>query len=161
MARQKVQEKMSGTTSFTEIMRSLGRVPSSKAVAYFLTAPSSSEMEKLQLEGHETSLRMERIRYADDVPICFEVASIPEKLIYNFSKEEIISSLYHVLEEKGGHKIGAASQTISAMIASEQIADYLQIKRGDAILRMRQITCFEKGQPFEYVRTQYVGNRSK
>ena len=90
VARQKVQEKMSGTTSFTEIMRSLGRVPSSKA---------------------------------------------------------------------GGHKIGAASQTISAMIASEQIADYLQIKRGDAILRMRQITCFENGQPFEYVRTQYVGNR--
>ena len=125
----------------------------------YVTAPSSSEMEKLQLEGHETILRMERIRYADDVPICFEVASIPEKLIYNFSKEEIISSLYHVLEEKGGHKIGAASQTISAMIASEQIADYLQIKRGDAILRMRQITCFENGQPFEYVRTQYVGNR--
>ena len=77
-------------------------------------------MEKLQLEGHETILRMERIRYADDVPICFEVASIPEKLIYNFSKEEIISSLYHVLEEKGGHKIGAASQTISAMIASSK-----------------------------------------
>ena len=24
---------------------------------------------------------------------------------------------------------------------------------------MRQITCFENGQPFEYVRTQYVGNR--
>ena len=44
---------------------------------------------------------MERIRYADDVPICFEVASIPEKLIHNFSKEEIISSLYHVLEERG------------------------------------------------------------
>ncbi|WP_291293394.1 GntR family transcriptional regulator [Enterococcus sp.] len=159
VARQKVQEKMSGTTSFTEIMHSLGRVPFSKAVAYFFTAPSSSEMEKLKLEGHERILRMERIRYADDVPICFEVASIPEKLIHDFSKEEIISSLYHVLEAKGGHKIGPASQTISAMIASEQIADYLQIKRGDAILRMRQITCFETGEPFEYVRTQYVGNR--
>ena len=46
-------------------------------------------------------LRMERIRYADDVPICFEVASIPEKLIYNFSKEEIISSLYHCVRRKG------------------------------------------------------------
>ena len=68
-------------------MNSLGRKPSSKAVAYFLTAPSSSEMEKLQLEGHETILRMERIRYADDVPICFEVASIPEKFIHDFSKE--------------------------------------------------------------------------
>ncbi len=107
VARQKYKRKMTGTTSFTEIMNSLGRKPSSKAVAYFLTAPSSSEMEKLQLEGHETILRMERIRYADDVPICFEVASIPEKFIHDFSKEEIISSLYKVLEEKGQRKSAA------------------------------------------------------
>ncbi len=159
VARQKVQEKMSGTTSFTDIMLSQGRVPSSKVVSYFYTAPSSSEMEKLQLQENEQILRMERVRYADDVPICFEVASIPESLIKNFSKGEVTSSLYKTLEEKGGHKIGGANQTISAMLAAEQIAEYLQIKRGDAILRMRQVSFFEDGRPFEYVRTQYVGNR--
>lgn len=159
VARQKVQEKMSGTTSFSEIMRSQGRVPSSKAIAYFFTAPSSSEMEKLQLKEHETILRMERIRLADNLPICFEIASIPEKLIHGFSKQEIISSFYQTLEEKGERKIGGANQTISAMLASEQIADYLQIKRGDAILRMSQVSYLEDSTPFEYVRTQYVGNR--
>lgn len=159
VARQKVQEKMSGTTSFTEIMQSQGRVPSSKAVSYFIASPSSSEMEKLKLGSDEHILRMERIRYADDVPICFEVASIPEKFVDSFSKEEIISSLYKTLAEKGQRKIGSANQTISAMLASEQIAEYLQIKRGEAILRMRQISYFDDGTPFEYVRTQYVGNR--
>lgn len=45
------------------------------------------------------------------------------------------------------------------MLASEKIADYLEVKRGDAVLRLRQISYFEDGTPFEYVRTQYVGNR--
>jgi GntR family transcriptional regulator len=159
VASEKVQEKMSGTTSFTEIMKSQNRIPSSKTVSYFLTSPSSSEMEKLSLDKDETILRMERIRYADNVPICFEVASIPHKLIEGYSKAEITDSFYHTLEQKGGKKIGHANQTISAMLASEQIADYLEIKRGEAVLRLRQVSYFDDGTPFEYVRTQYVGNR--
>lgn len=159
VARQKVQEKMIGTTSFTEIMVSQNRKPSSKTVSYFITHPSSSELEKLQLSEDESILRMERIRYADNVPICFEVASIPYSLIDKYSKSEISQSLYKTLEEKGGYKIGQANQTISAMLASEQISEYLEIKRGEAILRLRQISYLEDGKPFEYVRTQYAGNR--
>lgn len=159
VARKKVQEKMTGTTSFTEIMISQNRQPSSKTVSYFVAKPSSSEMEKLALKENEYILRMERIRYADGVPICFEVASIPFSLIDQYSKTEISNSLYRTLEEKGGNKIGHANQTISAMLASEQIAEYLEIKRGEAILRLSQLSYFEDGTPFEYVRTQYVGNR--
>ncbi|EOL42167.1 GntR family transcriptional regulator [Enterococcus phoeniculicola] len=159
VAREKVQEKMTGTTSFTEIMESQNRVPSSKTVSYFITSPSSSEMDKLNLSKNDSILRMERIRYADGVPICFEVASIPNKLVEKFSKAEITDSFYRTLEEKGGKKVGRANQTISAMLASERISEYLEIKRGEAILRLRQISYFEDGVPFEYVRTQYVGNR--
>ena len=116
-------------------------------------------MEKLNLRKDDTILRMERIRFADDVPICFEVASVPQKLIDGYSKAEITESLYRTLEEKGGKKIGPANQTITAVLASEKIADYLEVKRGDAVLRLCQISYFEDGTPFEYVRTQYVGNR--
>ena len=55
VARKKVQETMTGTTSFTEITLSQNRVPSSRTVSYFVAKPSSSEMEKLQL-GPELSL---------------------------------------------------------------------------------------------------------
>ena len=55
--------------------------------------------------------------------------------------------------------IGRANQTVSATLASEQIAEYLAVKRGDAILRLRQISYLADGEPFEYVRTQYVGSR--
>ena len=159
VARQKVQETMIGTTSFSDIITAQGRVPSSKTISYFVTKPSSSEMEKLQLTEKEEILKMERIRYADDVPICFEVASIPYKLVKHFNKEEITSSLYHALAEEGTFKIGKSSQRISAVVASEKIAHFLDIKRGEAILRLSQISYFENEQPFEYVRSQYVGER--
>jgi GntR family transcriptional regulator len=55
--------------------------------------------------------------------------------------------------------LGGAQQTVSAETASERISEYLDIKRGEAILKMRQITFLQDGRPFEYVRTQYAGER--
>lgn len=159
VARQKVQEKMSGVTSFSEIIRSQGKVPSSKTVAFYVTHPSRSEQEKLSLNSHQKILRMERIRYADDVPICYEVASIPYDLIQHFTKKEITQSFYQVLETKGKVKPGHATQTITALCASDKVADYLEIKKNSALLRLRQISYLTTGEPFEYVRSQYVGSR--
>ena len=45
VARKKVQEKMSGITSFTEITEAQGKVPTSKTVSYLITIPSLSESE--------------------------------------------------------------------------------------------------------------------
>ncbi|MFC6169213.1 GntR family transcriptional regulator [Loigolactobacillus jiayinensis] len=159
VANQKVQEKMSGVTSFTDIMLAQGKTPSSKTVSYHVASPSLSEKEKLQLTDDAQILRMERIRYADDVPISFEVATVPEELVRKFSKSEITSSLYRTLESKAGLTLGGAQQTVTAQTASERTAELLDIKRGDPILRLRQLSFLKSGAPFEYVRTQYVGSR--
>lgn len=158
VARKKVQEKMTGVTSFTELMKEQGKKPSSRTVSYLVTTPSLSEMERLKLKDDEKVLRMERIRYADEVPICFEVATLPYSLVKDYERNQITTSLYRTLEESG-RKISHAQQSVSAQVASERIAEYLNIKRGSAILRLRQITELGDGTPFEYVRTQYAGDK--
>ena len=40
VANQKVQEKMSGVTSFTDLMQAQGKVPSSKTVSYHVAQPT-------------------------------------------------------------------------------------------------------------------------
>ncbi|CAJ1182487.1 HTH-type transcriptional repressor NagR [Companilactobacillus paralimentarius] len=159
VASSKVQEKMSGTTSFTEITESQGKKPSSKTVSYHVADPSISEMEKLKLKDGNQVLRMERIRYADNQPICFEVATIPVDIVKLLDKEDITSSLYKALETKADLKLGNATQTVSAILASEKIANFLNVKRGSAILRLRQVTTLDDERPFEYVRSQYAGDR--
>ncbi|WP_201307897.1 GntR family transcriptional regulator [Companilactobacillus farciminis] len=159
VASSKVQEKMSGTTSFTEITEGQGKKPSSKTVSYHVADPSISELEKLKLKDGDQVLRMERIRYADQQPICFEVATIPIEIVNTLNKKDITSSLYKALEDKAGLKLGNATQTVSAILASEKIANFLNVKRGSAILRVRQVTTLDDGRPFEYVRSQYAGDR--
>ena len=90
----RVQEKMRGTTSFTEIVKSQGKVPSSQLISYRRTIPNEQEVAKLGITPTENIIRMERVRYADQVPLVYEVASIPEKFIKDFKKKKspVISS---------------------------------------------------------------------
>lgn len=159
VASQKVQEKMSGVMSFTDITRSNGQVPSSKLISYRVTKPSLSEKEKLNIKDTDNVLRMERVRSADGIPICYEVATIPYNLVEDFSKEEISTSLYDTLKKKGGYEIGNVTENIGAAVASENDARLLSVRKGEALVTRRQVTELSDGRPFEYVRASYVAER--
>ncbi|MBA1394444.1 GntR family transcriptional regulator, partial [Lactobacillus sp. XV13L] len=158
VANQKVQEKMSGIMSFTEITHANGQVPSSKLISYRVGKPSLSESERLQLAEDQEVLRMERIRYADEVPICYEVVSIPHQLIVNVPKADISAHLYQTLE-KSGYQIGRVTEYISAAVANENAARLLDAKKGEALITRLQVTELSTGEPFEYTRASYVADR--
>lgn len=155
----KVREKMSGVSSFTETVERSGKKPSSQLISYYVKAPSDSEAEKLKLEPEDKVIVLERVRYADGVPICFEEATIPASIAKGLSKESITKQLYQTLKEQGVLDVSYAEQTISAGWASEAVAEMLNINRGDSILMLRQVTYSQEDVPFEYVRAKYVGER--
>lgn len=160
VASDRVREKMRGTTSFTDIIRNLGKTPTSKVLSYQKTKANEVECDKLQLKKGAQIIRMERIRYADDLPICYEVASIPYRLIEDFEKHDITNHFYDTLAS-AGKKIGRSEQVISAKIVNKEIANFLSIKPNAAILALTQISYFANTEetPFEYVLSQYVGDR--
>lgn len=159
VANQKVQEKMSGIISFTEITKANGQTPSSKLISYKVTRPSLSEKEHLQINQDINVLRMERIRYADLVPIVHEVVTIPSHIVKNFTKDDISSHLYETLEQKGSYRMGNVTEFISAAICNENEARLLNAKKGEALLTRRQVTELADGTPFEYTRASYVAER--
>ncbi len=158
VASQKVQETMSGIMSFTEITHANGQTPSSKVISYRIGKPSLSEKERLNLQPDADVLRMERIRYADKVPICYEVVTVPYRLIKDLSKSDISAHLYETLENHG-YKIGRVTEHISAAVANENDARLLDAKRGEALITRLQVTELSDGTPFEYTRASYVAER--
>lgn len=158
VASDKVREKLSGIPSFTETIEKLGKKPSSKLVSFYTKYASESESEKLKIGQNEEVLVMERIRYADEEPICFEVATIPYHIVSDVSKDELKQHLYQSLSDIGYH-VARAEQVISATWASERVAEMLHVKREAPILRLKQVSYTQEENPFEYVRAQYVGSR--
>lgn len=158
VASHRVQEKMRGTTSFTEIVRSQGKTPSSQLISYQRKLANEAEIQQLQLKATDTVVRMERVRFADNIPLVFEVASIPEKLIQSFNQEDITEHFFQTLTDNG-YEIGKSQQTIYAKNASERVANYLKVPKNHAVLALTQVSYFTDGRPFEYVHSQYVGDR--
>lgn len=158
VASHRVQEKMRGTTSFTEIVRSQGKTPSSQLISYQRKLANEAEIQQLQLKATDTVVRMERVRFADNVPLVFEVASIPEKLIQSFNQEDITEHFFQTLTDNG-YEIGKSQQTIYAKNASDRVANYLKVPKNHAVLALTQVSYFTDGRPFEYVHSQYVGDR--
>ncbi len=158
VASHRVQEKMRGTTSFTEIVRSQGKTPSSQLISYQRKTANETEIQQLQLKATDTVVRMERVRFADNVPLVFEVASIPEKLIQSFNQEDITEHFFQTLTDNG-YEIGKSEQTIYAKNASERVVNYLKVPKNHAVLALTQVSYFTDGRPFEYVHSQYVGDR--
>ncbi|MET3558013.1 GntR family transcriptional regulator [Streptococcus rupicaprae] len=158
VASNRIQEKMRGTTSFTEIIKSQGKTPSSQLLSYTEDKPSKKEQAHLNLRHTDNVVRMERIRFADQVPVVYEVAVVPKKLIAAFDQESVTQHFFQTLIEHG-FKIGKSQQTIYARLAEEKVARYLELTEGQAILGLTQVSYLEDGSPFEYVKSQYAGER--
>ena len=159
VAERKVQEQLNGVTSFTEMMAAAGKVATSRTISFHIGKASNSEQEQLQLGDDDQVLRMERVRYGNDEPIAFEVASIPASLVDGLARESLTNSCTAHCRNNGAYGLGMLNKTVTAAAVTERVAEYLAIKRGDPVLVMRQLTFDTAGKPFEYVRTQYVGSR--
>lgn len=158
VAGNRIQEKMRGTTSFTEIIKSQGKVPSSHLLSYTEDKPSKKEQAHLDVRHTETVIRMERVRYADQIPVVYEVAVVPKKFVASFAPEAVAKHFFQTLIENG-FKIGKSQQTIYARLADDKVTGYLNLSHGQAILGLTQVSYLEDGRPFEYVKSQYAGER--
>ncbi len=104
-------------------------------------------MDKLGIDKTETIIRMERVRYADGIPVVYEVASIPEKFIKNFNREEVTS---HFFKPWSVMAIRLESRTRPSMRDWPRIRlrSTYRFQKGQAILGLTQVSYFEDGTAF-------------
>lgn len=158
VASSRVKEKMRGTTSFTEIVKSQGRKPSSELISYQRLHPNEFEIKNLGVLPQSHVIRMERVRFCWWHSGCLWNYQYPWENYPRFKESEITEHFFKTLTDNG-YEIGKSQQTISASLANSSLAKHLKVKTGDALLSLTQISFLQDGQAFEYVRSYYVGDR--
>jgi len=159
VAAPKVEQPLSGLTSFTEDMLSRGMTPSNRLISFEKMMPYVDVAQKLRLgEGEEVFL-VKRIRYADDKPMAIEKTYLPVKLVPSLDKDALTGSIYSFIEKDSQMTIGHAMQRMEAALVNEEDADLLQIEVPSAILIIERISYLTNGLPFEIVRSSYRADR--
>ena len=150
-----IHKNLSVLNSFTEDMKSRGLSPRSEWVSRDRVQASPKEAMALNLSPGTALGRFCRIRYANEIPMAFEIASVPADIIQ--SVEAVSESLYETLQTVNARPVRAL-QTMTARNADQQVADYMKMSPGDAVLYIERQAFDQQGRPVEYTRSYYRGD---
>lgn len=159
VAEKKVEQELGSLTSFTEDMKARGLVPSSKLLSFEIIPATEKIANHLQIKEYAPVYEIKRIRFADQVPMALEIVYASANLIKGLTEEKVNHSLYQYIEEQLYLKIGHATQSVEASIASEIEGELLNIRKGSPILLLQRNTYLEDGTPLEFVKSSYRADR--
>ena len=146
--------------SFTEEMALRGMSASSDVLAARLVPASTVMARTLDVEPGMPLVYLRRLRLADGLPMALQTNYLKSWLCPGLLEHNLQNtSLYKILSQEY-HLCPASSKgTIEAILADEEHAALLGLELPAALLISEQITFLENGQPMEYVRTAYRGDR--
>jgi GntR family transcriptional regulator len=146
--------------SHTEGMRARGIIPSSKLIDVRRVPAGIEVGARLGLSSKAEVLRIERLRLADGDPIAIEVVFLNADRFDGITAALSDSaSLYQLLSSNYGVELASAEETIEAVIAEGREAGLLKCQPGMPLLMLSRRTLDTKGEPTEFVRSLYRGDR--
>jgi GntR family transcriptional regulator len=124
-------------------------------------APASYELaERLGIEPGAQVLSMELLRSVNDVPMALECVHVSARRYPGLDAAVAAAgSVYDVLRDEFGVSVAHAVETIETAPAAPREAALLGTEIGAPMLLVSQHSHTAEGEPVEWVRTWYRGDR--
>ena len=151
----RIEQPLWRLSSFSEDMRSRGRVPTARLVGHRISSPSPNEVFILGVERLEPVIRIDRLRLSDGVPMAIEKAVIPQKFLGQGYRAE--GSLYATLNRRG-FRPHRATQRLTAVVLGEGDADLLDVEPGAPSLKIERVSRLSDQRVVEYTQSLYRGD---
>lgn len=130
-----------------------------RLLAFNYVDPSPSIARLLKLEqGIRTQLSV-RVRSVDGAPFSHLTTHVPESLASRYSADDITRTPLFALLERSGAKVTHARQTITATLASKDVADALHVDVGSALLSLTRTVFDGDGNGVEHLTALYRPDR--
>lgn len=151
----RIEKNFAKLTSFSEDMRSRGRVPSSRWLKRQAGQVTPDEAMRLALSPGAEVYRFHRLRSADDEPMAIEYCTIAANALPSI--DAVDTSLYDALERAGNRPVRAL-QRLRALLLDEEQALLLEAKPGDAGLLVERVGYLRDGRAIELSHSFYRGD---
>jgi GntR family transcriptional regulator len=149
-------------TGFTESMRAQGLEPKSQVLDIGFVTADEELADRLDIKVGARVLRIERLRMANDEPMAIETTHLSAKRFPGLRKSfERSLSLYAALEDEYGVRLGEAVETIETAPCPPREAELLGTDVGLPLLVLSRHSKDEGGEPIEFVKSMYRGDRYK
>lgn len=133
----------------------MGRNTTAKLLSFTYAGAPTHVAEAMSLSENDTVQIATRVRLNDDQPFSHLTTYVPEKIARNYSECDLANTPLFTLLERSGVTINEAEQSVSATLASPDIAQALDIAVGSALLCVQRVVKDSNGQGIEYLSARY------
>jgi GntR family transcriptional regulator len=146
---------------FSEQARRLGHVASARILRTGKVVADPTTLDDLQLvEGAEV-YEVDRLRFADELPVLLEHSSFPAGRFAGLLGEPLHGSIYEVLDRRYDARPVRAVERITPVNANVKTARLLGVTRGTPLLRVERVAFDVNGIPVESARDILRADRSR
>ena len=161
VAEKKIQRKLEGVLSFTEMCRMMGYQPGAKTVKIALEQPTEKERAQLGLKKEEQMLVVERLRLADGRPMLLETSKFSERFFFLFNADLNNASLFDEVRKQTGIVFTKSEKILEIVFANHQEAKYLDISKGYPLLSIKSVVEDESGENHYLSRLLCIADKFK
>ncbi len=142
------------TTLIPQIAQ-MGRETTARLLSFAYGAAPSGVAAALNLTGNQNVQTAVRVRLADGVPFSHLTTYVPEAIARNYSEADLATTPLFRLLERGGAQITSATQSVTASLASPDVAEALGLSVGSALLSLTRIVYDAERNGVEYLSALY------
>ncbi|WBB80343.1 GntR family transcriptional regulator [Micromonospora sp. WMMD882] len=145
-------------TSFSEDMRARGLRPTSRLIAIEEIAAAGDVAADLAVEAGAPVIRLERLRFADDEPMCLEDAYLPARFQRVLDDADLEQSLHEALAA-AGVVMSSARRLVRAVPAPSRDARLLGLAEHAPALEIVDVFYDANRRPAHRSRSRYRHDR--
>jgi len=146
--------------SFSQEISERGMKPSSKIVTAVKTTVKSQEVaESLNIKIGDPVYKIERVRFADKIPMALEESFVSAELIPGLLDFDLSSSLYEIFKNSYEKAVTRAECVVSPINLSKRQADLLDTEVKSAALNFVVVAYDARGRALERCSSIKRGDR--
>ncbi|WP_199616341.1 phosphonate metabolism transcriptional regulator PhnF [Paenibacillus alkalitolerans] len=154
-----IQYTITASMRFSEVMKQLGCNPEAKLLRKEVMLPPDNIKQSLQLQETAFVYRLEILRYANRIPLTWNVTWLPVDIFPGLLQYlEPMHSLYAVLEHEYGVRLERMWSTFQATYPNAIEASYLQIPPNQNLLHIESLMRDKRNRLVEYTSAKYRGD---
>jgi len=163
VAEPKIMESLAQRlTGFHQDMAEQG-LSTSDEVLFLSVVPADGKVVSfLKLEPGVEVIKMRRLRHVEGEPIALVTTYLPKNLCEKVLEGDFRDqSLYTFLEKECGLVINHGRRMIEAVVANEEEANLMQVKKGAPMVLLDSVSYLKDGTPVEYYHAVHRGDRTR
>lgn len=141
VARAKISQDLMHFYSFTEEMIKMGRTPGSEITGFEVIKAGESLAARLEIAVGQRVYKLDRVRYADQIPVMQETSYLPFDRFEGLTYERLLeTSIYDVMRDEFEVTVSDAEEFLNPVLINRRESLLLETTEGSPGLRITRIT---------------------